>query len=109
MNVVASTGGAGVRIEVDDIQSGALHPRPMPYVGRFVFLRVDDRHAGRSLLRRLLPAVEGGFASVDPSRDAWVAVAFTYQGCGRWGAAGVAGQLSAGVSPGHGRACGPDR
>ncbi|GID91175.1 Dyp-type peroxidase [Amorphoplanes digitatis] len=67
-------------IEIDDIQSAALRPRPVPYVGRFAFLRVDDRHAGRALLRRLLPAIDGGWPSPDPSQDAWVAVAFTYQG-----------------------------
>ncbi|MEU7908914.1 Dyp-type peroxidase [Actinoplanes sp. NPDC049118] len=67
-------------IEIDDIQSGALRPRPVPYEGRFMFLRVDDRHAGRTLLRRLLPVVGGGLADPDPSRDAWVSVAFTYSG-----------------------------
>jgi len=49
-------------------------------VGRFLLLRVDDRHAGRALLRRLLPAVAGGLPSADPNQDAWAAVAFTYQG-----------------------------
>ncbi|MFC6067499.1 Dyp-type peroxidase, partial [Streptomyces ochraceiscleroticus] len=80
MNASASTSGTGVDVEIDDVQSGALHPRPVPYVGRFVFLRVDDRDAGRTLLRRLLPSVEGGLPSADPNQDAWVAVAFTYQG-----------------------------
>ncbi|MET8152682.1 Dyp-type peroxidase [Actinoplanes sp. NPDC049668] len=71
---------AGVDIEIDDIQSAALRPRPVPYVGKFAFLRVDDRHAGRALLRRLLPAIDGGWPSPDPSQDAWVAVAFTHPG-----------------------------
>ena len=80
MNAAASGSAPSVSVEIDDIQSAALHPRPAPYVGRFVFLRVDDRHAGRALLRRLLPAIEGGLPSADPNQDAWVAVAFTYQG-----------------------------
>ncbi|WP_459387383.1 Dyp-type peroxidase [Streptomyces sp. L500] len=67
-------------VEIDDVQSGALRPRPVPYEGKFVFLRVDDRHAGRALLRRLLPVTAGGLPDVDPSQDAWVAVAFTYEG-----------------------------
>jgi Dyp-type peroxidase family len=80
MNAATSSSAPSVSLEVDDIQSGALHRRPVPYVGRFFFLRVDDRHAARALLRRLLPAVEGGHPSADPSQDAWVAVAVTYQG-----------------------------
>src|SRR3954451_9208759 len=76
----APTSVPSVSVEIDDIQSGALRPRPAPYVGRFILLRVDDRHAGRALLRRLLPATEGGLPSADPGQDAWVAVAFTYQG-----------------------------
>ncbi|MFD4530566.1 Dyp-type peroxidase [Kitasatospora sp. NPDC058397] len=80
MNTADSGSAAGVRVEIDDVQSGALRPRPVPYEGRFVFLRVDDRHAGRALLRRLLPLASGGLPGVDPSRDAWVTVAFTHQG-----------------------------
>ena len=80
MAAATGTSGTGVSIEIDDIQSGALRPRPVPYVGRFVFLRVDDRHAGRALLRRLLPLIDAGAAVADPNRGAWVAVAFTYQG-----------------------------
>ncbi|QYN38852.1 peroxidase [Pseudonocardia sp. DSM 110487] len=67
-------------LEIDDIQSGALHHRPAPYVGKFLVLRVDDRHAGRALLRRLLPAVVGGLPSANPNKDAWAGVAFTYHG-----------------------------
>ncbi|KUN83616.1 peroxidase [Streptomyces bungoensis] len=80
MNTADSGGSAGVRVEIEDVQSGALRPRPVPYEGKFVFLRVDDRHAGRALLRRLLPVTSGGLPSADLSRDAWVAVAFTHQG-----------------------------
>lgn len=80
MSTADSGSATGVRVEVEDVQSGALRPRPVPYEGKFVFLRVDDRHAGRALLRRLLPLTSGGLPDVDRSRDAWVAVAFTYQG-----------------------------
>jgi Dyp-type peroxidase family len=66
-------------LELDDIQSGALHERPSPYVGRYLLLRIDDRAAGRELVRRLHPVVD---ASRDPdtARDAWTTVAFTYHG-----------------------------
>ena len=43
----------GHRLELDDIQSGALHERPSPYVGTYLLLRIDDRAAGRELVRRL--------------------------------------------------------
>ncbi|MBG7701261.1 Dyp-type peroxidase [Streptomyces sp. MC1] len=80
MSTADSGSTAGVRVEIEDVQSGALRPRPVPYEGKFVFLRVDDRHAGRALLRRLLPLTSGGLPNVDRSRDAWVAVALTHQG-----------------------------
>ncbi|MFE5095120.1 Dyp-type peroxidase [Streptomyces sp. NPDC056638] len=80
MNTADSSSAAGVSVEIDDVQSGALRPRPVPYEGKFVFLRVDDRHAGRALLRRLLPVTSGGLPGADRSQDAWVAVAFTFQG-----------------------------
>jgi Dyp-type peroxidase family len=69
-----------VSLELDDLQSGVLHPRPSPYVGTYLLLRIDDRAAGRELVRRLHPVVDAGRPSSDPARGAWVTVAFTYQG-----------------------------
>jgi Dyp-type peroxidase family len=66
-------------LELDDIQSGALHERPSPYVGTYLLLRVDDPAAGRTLVRRLHPLVETA-RTLDGAGDAWLTVAFTYQG-----------------------------
>ena len=30
-------------LELDDIQSGVLRPRPTPYVATYIALRIDDR------------------------------------------------------------------
>ena len=49
-----------VSLELDDIQSGALHERPSPYVGTYLLLRIDDRAAGRELVRRLHGLVDCG-------------------------------------------------
>src|SRR3954447_7122422 len=62
----------GSSLELGDIQSGALHERPSPYVGRYLLLRIDDRAAGRELVRRLYPFVDSGRRSVDPGQDAWI-------------------------------------
>ena len=70
----------GVTLELDDIQSGALHERPSPYVGTYLLLRIDDRAAGRELVRRLHAVVDPARPSPDPAHDAWITVAFTYHG-----------------------------
>src|SRR5215217_5138573 len=74
------TASEGANLELEDIQSGALHGRPNPYVGRYLLLRIDDRAAGRELVRRLHPFVDSGRAAADPAHDAWITVAFTYHG-----------------------------
>jgi Dyp-type peroxidase family len=66
-------------LELDDIQAGALQPRPTPYVGAYLALRIDDRHTGRELLRRLIPVLDS-VASFDPGRQVSLAVALTFQG-----------------------------
>jgi len=73
-------GNDRVTLELDDIQSGALHERPSPYVGSYLLLRIDDRPAGRQLVRRLQAVVDTGTPSPDPAHDAWMTVAFTYPG-----------------------------
>ena len=67
-------------LELDDIQSGALYERPSPYVGTYLLLRIDDRAAGRELVRRLHAVAESRRASADPAHDTSITVAFTYRG-----------------------------
>jgi Dyp-type peroxidase family len=71
-------GGTG--LELDDIQIGALHERPSPYVGTYLLLRIDEPAAGRALVRRLLPLVDSGRSTSLPEHGAWITVAFTYSG-----------------------------
>ena len=71
----------GVSLELDDIQSGALHERPSPYVGTYLLLRIDDRAAGPRARPAAAPTSStAGRPSADPARDAWITAAFTYQG-----------------------------
>ena len=71
---------ASTTLELDDIQSGMLHQRPASYLGTYLLLRIDNREAGRKLVQRLLPVIESARSSSDPAGNAWVSVAFTYQG-----------------------------
>src|SRR5436190_15010395 len=91
-------------LELDDIQSGALHERPSPYVGTYLLLRIDDRAAGRELVRRVHGLVDSGRPSPDPAGDAWVTAAFTYNGLKALGGPqasldSVAPEVRGGVAP----------
>ena len=44
-------------LELDDIQSGVLRPRPVPYAAAYVLFRIDDGKAGRELMRLIRPVV----------------------------------------------------
>jgi Dyp-type peroxidase family len=68
-----------VALELDDIQAGALEPRPVPYAGLYQILRLDDRHEARKLLRRLLPYLDS-VTYFDPETPVSLAVAFSFQG-----------------------------
>jgi Dyp-type peroxidase family len=67
-------------LELEDIQNGALHPRPSPYVGVYILLRIDQPQAGRELLRRLLPALASATDPADRDKQAWVSAGLTFQG-----------------------------
>lgn len=69
-----------VRLELDDIQSGVLRPRPSPYAATYILLRIDDRRDGGELLRRLSGVVTSAASPDRPGRDAWVSVALTFAG-----------------------------
>jgi Dyp-type peroxidase family len=70
----------GSVLELDDIQSGVLRPRPTPYAATYVVFRVDDRNAGRELIRRLHSVVASAAHPTSPAGDTWVSVALSFQG-----------------------------
>ncbi len=67
-------------LELDDIQSGVLRPRPAPYAATYVLFRIDDRNAGRELMRRLHSVVPSAAQSGRSHGDTWVSVSLSYQG-----------------------------
>ena len=67
-------------LELDDIQSGALRPRPSPFAATYIILRIDDRKAGRELMRRLGNAVASAAHPQSPARDTWVSAALSFAG-----------------------------
>jgi Dyp-type peroxidase family len=66
-------------LELGDIQAAALMPRPHPYAGAYVAVRIDDRRAGRELLRRLIPLLDP-VATFDPARPVSLGVGLSYSG-----------------------------
>ena len=67
-------------LQLDDIQSGALQERPSPYVGTYLLLRIDDRAAGRELVRRLHRLARAQHGAANPDQETSVTVAFSYHG-----------------------------
>ena len=67
-------------LELEDIQSGVLRPRPIPYAATYVLFRIDDRKAGRELMGRLRSVVASAAHPTRPAADTWVSVGLTFQG-----------------------------
>jgi len=67
-------------LELEDIQSGVLSPRPSPYVATYIALRIDDRMAGRQLMRKLNTVVSSVKHQTSPAGDAWVSVSLSFEG-----------------------------
>lgn len=67
-------------LELDDIQSGVLRPRPTPFHAEYIIVRIDDRAAGRELMRRLSGVVSSAAHPESPAGDTWVSASLTFQG-----------------------------
>ncbi len=92
----------GVTLELDDIQAGALHERPSPYVGTYLLLSIRDRADGRALVRRLHRIVDPATAGRSDD-DTSLTVAFTYHGLEALGVPQDSlDRLRPGVPGGHG-------
>ena len=84
MPSVNESAGAGVAmsapaLELHEIQATVLRPRPAPYFGSHVLLRVDEPVAGRELFRRLIPHIDsadGWWSAANP----WLSVGISYAG-----------------------------
>ncbi len=66
-------------LDLDEIQAVVLRPRPAPYFGTHVILRVDEPQAGRAFLRRLTPYVDSA-AGWRIAANTWLDVAISYTG-----------------------------
>ena len=66
-------------LDLDEIQAIVLRPRPAPYFGTHVLLRVDDAEAGREFLRRLTPHI-GSSAHWWSAVNTWLAIGISYAG-----------------------------
>jgi Dyp-type peroxidase family len=67
-------------VEASDVQAIVLRPRPRPYRGEYVILRIGDAGQGREMLRRLLPHVAPADEWWVPSLPGWLGIAFTFEG-----------------------------
>jgi len=67
-------------LDMSDIQATILRPRPSPYKGEYVVLRIDEAAQGREMLRRVIPYVATAEDWWVPSIPAWIGIAFTYSG-----------------------------
>src|SRR5215467_3677206 len=68
------------KLEISDIQAIVLRPRPSPYRGEYVILRVDDAAQGREMVRRMIAHVAPADEWWVPSLPGWLGIAFTYAG-----------------------------
>jgi Dyp-type peroxidase family len=67
-------------IEASDVQAIVLRPRPRPYLGEYVILRIGDAGQGREMLRRILPHVAPADEWWVPSLPGWLGIGFTFEG-----------------------------
>src|SRR4029079_6294780 len=62
-------------LELNDIQSGVLRPRPSPYAATYILIRIDDQRSGRELMRRLAGGVAPATHTTSPAAAApWAAL-----------------------------------
>ena len=67
-------------LETSDVQAVVLRPRPKPYCGEYVILRIGNAGQGREMLRRILPHVAPAEEWWVPSLPGWLGIAFTFEG-----------------------------
>ncbi len=82
----APSSSTPVTLDLSDIQATVLRPRPSPYRGEYVGLKIENGAQGREMLHRLLPHVAPADEWWKPGLPAWIGIAFTYEGLKALGA-----------------------
>jgi Dyp-type peroxidase family len=68
-------------LELHDIQSGVLRPRPTPFHATYLIYRINDRAQGRELMTRLSNLVSSAAHIESPAgADTWLSAALTVNG-----------------------------
>ena len=90
-------------LELDDIQSGVLRPRPAPYAAAYVLFRIDDRQGGAGIDPPHTPVGGIGCAPGEPGGRHVGKRRSQFSGPQSIGcAASISRQFLSGVSAGHG-------
>src|SRR6516225_8788315 len=66
-------------LDLHEIQATVLRPRPAPYYGTHVLLRIDDARAGREFIRRLAPHIASA-TNWWNAATAWLEIGISYAG-----------------------------
>jgi Dyp-type peroxidase family len=66
-------------LDLDEIQATVLRPRPAPYFGTHVLLRVDEAAAGRRFLSRITPHIASA-ANWWSAANTWLMIGISYAG-----------------------------
>src|SRR5690242_3946022 len=75
----ASGAARAPTLDLQEIQATVLRPRPAPYFGTHVLLRIDNAQDGRELFRRLAPYVDSA-AGWWSAKTPWLSVGISYAG-----------------------------
>ncbi|MBX3035248.1 MAG: Dyp-type peroxidase [Bdellovibrionaceae bacterium] len=67
-------------LELSEIQSGVLKPRPSPYAATYLILRIEDPESGRNLMKRASRIVSSVADPESRAEGAWVSVALSFEG-----------------------------
>ena len=82
-SVTESVGGtvstSAPTLDLQEIQATVLRPRPAPYFGAHVLLRIDDARAGREFIRRLAPHIASA-TNWWNAATAWLEIGISYAG-----------------------------
>ena len=75
----ASVAARAPTLDLHEIQATVLRPRPAPYFGTHVLLRIDEPSSGRELFRRLTPHIDSA-AAWWSAKTPWLSVGISFAG-----------------------------